>query len=62
MEGSLQKTLKRIRASGCSKVLVTGAYLIIEPKYSGVVLATDAKFYCDTSKTKNQTNEESKID
>jgi phosphomevalonate kinase len=32
-------------ASACSKVLLTGAYLIIDPLYSGLVLATDAKFH-----------------
>ena len=37
-------------ASACSKVLVTGAYLILDPKYSGAVLATDAKFYCSVKK------------
>ncbi len=33
-----------IKASACSKVLLTGAYLIIDPQYSGLVLATDARF------------------
>jgi len=36
-------------ASACSKVLITGAYLIIDPKYSGLVLATDARFHCTSS-------------
>jgi phosphomevalonate kinase len=37
-------------ASACSKVLITGAYLIIDPLYSGLVLATDARFHtrCST--------------
>ena len=33
-----------MRASACSKVLLTGAYLILDPLYSGLVLATDARF------------------
>lgn len=34
-----------IEASACSKVLITGAYLIIDPLYSGLVLSTDARFH-----------------
>jgi len=34
-----------VRASACSKVLITGAYLIIDPRYQGLVLATDARFH-----------------
>ena len=37
---------KKVKASSCSKVLVTGAYLILDPKYEGIVLATNAKFHC----------------
>jgi len=37
--------MESVRASACSKVLVTGAYLIIDPKYRGLVLATDARFH-----------------
>ena len=32
-------------ASACSKVLLTGAYLIIDPLYTGLVLGTDARFH-----------------
>ncbi|TNV83626.1 hypothetical protein FGO68_gene7895 [Halteria grandinella] len=38
----------KIKASACSKVLLTGAYLIIDPKYKGLVLATDARFHTST--------------
>lgn len=34
-----------VHAAACSKVLLTGAYLIIDPAYSGLVLATDARFH-----------------
>ena len=34
-----------IKASASSKVLISGAYLIIDPKNEGVVLSTDARFY-----------------
>lgn len=43
MEANKYK-LKSIRVSACSKVLATGAYLILDPKYEGIVLATDAFF------------------
>lgn len=33
-----------VSASASSKVLITGAYLILEPKYEGIVLALDAMF------------------
>lgn len=42
-------TKPSVSASACSKVLITGAYLIIDPKYSGLVLATDARFHCTSS-------------
>lgn len=38
-----------VSSSACSKVLITGAYLIIDPIYSGLVLATDARFHCTSS-------------
>jgi phosphomevalonate kinase len=37
--------LKRFKVSAPSKVLLTGAYLIIEPDNEGIVLSTDARFY-----------------
>jgi phosphomevalonate kinase len=45
-------------ASACSKVLLTGAYLIIDPLYSGLVLGTDARFYtrCQLIDNKSDTN------
>ena len=33
-----------MKASASSKVLISGAYLIIDPKNEGVVLSTDARF------------------
>ena len=36
---------KEIKAVASSKVLITGAYLIIDPKNEGIVLSTDAKFH-----------------
>ena len=45
-------------ASACSKVLLTGAYLIIDPLYSGLVLGTDARFHtrCQLIDNENDTN------
>lgn len=34
-----------VTASAPGKVLVTGGYLVLDPTYSGFVLATDARFY-----------------
>jgi phosphomevalonate kinase len=48
-------TTTRVQASACSKVLLTGAYLIIDPAYSGLVLATDARFHT-TSKLVSATD------
>ena len=42
----MESSKKKISASACSKVLLTGAYLILEPTYHGLVVATDAKFHC----------------
>ena len=39
-----KSTNKEVRASASSKVLISGAYLIIDPRNEGVVLSTDAKF------------------
>ena len=39
------KLPKSVESSACSKVLLSGAYLILDPHYSGLVLATDAKFH-----------------
>ena len=36
---------KEIKAVASSKVLITGAYLIIDPRNEGIVLSTDAKFH-----------------
>jgi hypothetical protein len=41
-ESSLQ--LRGSTASASSKVLLTGGYLILEPEFSGLVLALDARF------------------
>ena len=40
-----------VSASASSKVLISGAYLIIDPKNEGIVLSTDAKFQCDITAT-----------
>jgi len=34
-----------VTSSAASKVLISGAYLIIDPSNEGIVLATDAKFH-----------------
>ena len=36
---------ERVVASASSKVLISGAYLIIDPANEGVVLSTDAQFH-----------------
>lgn len=36
---------KTVTAAAGSKVLISGAYLIINPSNEGIVLSTDAKFY-----------------
>lgn len=36
-------------ASAPGKVLVTGGYLVLDRKYSGCVVATDARFFCRVS-------------
>ena len=42
----INSSVKReIKASASSKVLISGAYLIIDPKNEGVVLSTDARFF-----------------
>ena len=41
----MNKNSKEIKAVASSKVLITGAYLIIDPKNEGIVLSTDAKFH-----------------
>ncbi len=48
-------------ASACSKVLLTGAYLIIDPLYSGLVLATDARFHTRCQLIDNDASSESRI-
>jgi phosphomevalonate kinase len=53
MEGQAH-TENTVKASACSKVLITGAYLIIDPKYSGLVLATDARFHTTSKLVKSQ--------
>ena len=40
-----------VTASASSKVLISGAYLIVDPKNEGIVLSTDAKFQCDITAT-----------
>ena len=40
-----------ITASASSKVLISGAYLIIDPQNEGIVLSTDAKFYTTVERT-----------
>ena len=35
---------KEVEAYASSKVLLSGAYLIIDPQNEGIVLSTDAKF------------------
>jgi phosphomevalonate kinase len=44
---------RSVVASACSKVLMSGAYLVIEPKHKGVVLATDARFYTRVTRNPN---------
>ena len=36
---------ERVTASASSKVLISGAYLIIDPANEGVVLSTNARFH-----------------
>ena len=43
-------------AAASSKVLITGAYLIIDPKNEGIVLSTDAKFYTTVKQKKSKKN------
>ena len=46
MQDLINSSVKReIKASASSKVLISGAYLIIDPKNEGVVLSTDARFF-----------------
>lgn len=40
---------KVVKASAGSKVLISGAYLIIDPRNEGVVLSTDAQFTTEVS-------------
>ena len=40
----ISQNVKEVKASASSKVLISGAYLIIDPKNEGVVLSTDARF------------------
>ena len=58
----MEKTAILSDASACSKVLITGAYLIIDPIYSGLVIATDARFHTRCSiEDIESTNEAFKI-
>ena len=41
----LAEKAREVVATAGSKVLITGAYLIIDPANEGIVLSTDAKFY-----------------
>ena len=40
----VESDLREVQALASSKVLITGAYLIIDPKNEGMVLSTDARF------------------
>ncbi|CDW80405.1 phosphomevalonate kinase [Stylonychia lemnae] len=53
--------VKTISASTCSKVLVTGAYLILDPKYEGIVLATDARFHCKINQSMAEVDKDFKF-
>ncbi len=44
----MENQAKEIEAQACSKVLVTGAYLVLDPKYQGVVIATNGMFRSNT--------------
>ena len=46
----VSKSSEVITASASSKVLISGAYLIIDPMNEGIVLSTDAKFYTTVEK------------
>jgi phosphomevalonate kinase len=52
------QTTVQVLASACSKVLLTGAYLIIDPAYSGLVLATDARFHTTSKLANSLTNDQ----
>jgi phosphomevalonate kinase len=38
--------LRRTIVSAPGKVLITGGYLVLDPIYTGTVIATSARFYC----------------
>lgn len=42
--------------SAPGKVLITGGYLILEPTYSGLVIATDSRFYTIVRAIGNENN------
>lgn len=44
MRADTKTKTKVITAFASSKVLITGAYLIIDPRNEGLVLSTDARF------------------
>jgi phosphomevalonate kinase len=41
--------------SAPGKVLVAGGYLVLDPAYSGLVIATSSRFYCCASNTQKST-------
>ena len=45
--------MRKVVASACSKVLISGAYLIIEPENEGMVFATSARMYCTITQDSN---------
>lgn len=45
--------MRKVIASSCSKVLISGAYLIIDPENKGIVCATSARMYCTITQDKN---------
>jgi phosphomevalonate kinase len=55
------QTTVQVLASACSKVLLTGAYLIIDPAYSGLVLATDARFHTTSKLANSISNDDQQI-
>jgi phosphomevalonate kinase len=47
--------------SAPGKVLVAGGYLVLDPSYSGLVIATSSRFYTTISTTKPNANKQSSI-
>mgnify|MGYP001060643290 CR=1 FL=1 len=45
--------MRKVVASSCSKVLISGAYLIIDPENEGMVCATSARMYCTITQDSN---------